>query len=73
MTHVKSCACRFSEEDDEIGVCEYLCPNHQEEFILQLYNSQQSLNRLIPTINEMNDIHIESILDKDDKKENNKD
>lgn len=70
MTYVKSCACRFSDEDEEIGICEYLCPNHQEEFILQLYNSQQSLNKLMPTIHEMNEIDVESILDVE--KDNNK-
>ena len=39
-TEVKSCACRFAKEDNRIGECEYLCPIHQEEFILSLYNSQ---------------------------------
>ena len=68
MTRVKSCACRFSDEDENIGLCEYLCPNHQEEFILQLYNSQASLNKLMPTVHEMNDIHVDAILNNEDNK-----
>lgn len=70
MTKVKSCACRFSHEDEEIGLAEYLCPKHLEEFILQLYNSQASLNKLIPTIHEMNDIHVDAILNDNKNKEN---
>jgi len=41
MTNVKSCVCRYAKEDERIGECEYLCPKHQEEFILSLYNSSR--------------------------------
>ena len=41
---VKGCGCRFRGDQD---VCEHLCDKHKDEFILQKYNDNLILNRMI--------------------------